>query len=189
MKEELREIPLRIRELREILDISSPEMAGRLAIEPEIYAQYESGQRDIPISTLYDVAGILGIDFTELITGESPKMDIYTVTRKGEGAAVERYPGYSYLSLAYNFIGRELEPLLVTLSPDDTPAPLVSHGGQEFNFVVEGRVKVTIGAREHILCAGDSIYFNPRVPHGQSAIDGPATFLTVIKEQGGKEKQ
>lgn len=48
--------------------------------------------------------------------------------------------------------------------------------------MLSGKVRVTIDAREHILNAGDSIYFNPRLPHGQSAVDGPATFLTVIKE-------
>ena len=182
MQQNLREIPRRIRELREILDISSFEMARRLDVSLEEYEQYESGEHDIPISALYDMANILGIDFTVLITGEAPKMNTYSVTRSGEGADVDRYPGYSYTSLAFNFIGREMEPLLVMLSPDDEPAPLVTHGGQEFNYVLSGKVRVTIDAREHILNAGDSIYFNPRLPHGQSAMDGPATFLTVIKE-------
>lgn len=73
MQQDLREIPRRIRELREILDISSFEMARRLDVSLEEYEQYESGEHDIPISALYDMANILGIDFTVLITGEAPK--------------------------------------------------------------------------------------------------------------------
>ena len=67
MRKELLEIPQRMRELREILEISSFEMANRLHISLDTYQKYESGETDIPISTLYDIAGILQIDFTELI--------------------------------------------------------------------------------------------------------------------------
>lgn len=181
MHKDLMEIPRRMRELREILEISAEEMAGRLGIPAEQYGQYEDGGADIPISTLYEVAGILRVDFTELITGESPRMDSYSITRSGRGANVDRY-GYSCASLAYNFIDRDMEPMLVTLSMSDKPAPMVSHSGQEFNYVLSGKVRVSIGARDHILSAGDSIYFDPSLPHGQSAVDGPASFLTVIKE-------
>ena len=59
---------------------------------------------------------------------------------------------------------------------------LITHGGQEFNYILSGTVKLVIGKREFVLRAGDSIYFNPAIPHGQQALDGDATFLTVINE-------
>lgn len=182
MHKDLQEIPRRIRELREILEISTEDMAKKLHLGLSEYEGFESGDSDIPIGTLFEIAGLLEIDFTELITGEAPKMDTYTVTRRGKGAQVQRYPGYNYISLAYNFIGREMEPLLVTLCADDEAAPLVTHGGQEFNFVLSGTVNVQVGGKDHILTAGDCIYFDPNLPHGQSAVEGSAAFLTVIKE-------
>ncbi len=181
MHQELMEIPHRMRELREILEISLFEMANRLNISLETYRKFESGEIDIPISTLYDIAGILQIDFTELITGETPKMDTYFITRKGHAPGIARY-GYSCTSLAHGFIGREMQPLLVSLSPSDPPQEPVSHAGQEFNYVVSGQMCVIINGREHVLSEGDCIYFNPQLPHGQRAVDGPAAFLTVIKE-------
>lgn len=181
MRKDLMEIPRRMRELREILEISLFEMASRLNIPMETYQKYENGEIDIPISTLYDIAEILQIDFTELITGEAPKMDTYFITRKNRAPSIARY-GYACASLAYNFIGREMQPLLVSLSPDDIAQDPVSHSGQEFNYVLSGNVCVTINGRDHILSEGDCIYFNPELPHGQRAVDGPATFLTVIKE-------
>jgi quercetin dioxygenase-like cupin family protein len=182
MNKELAQIPSRIKELREILEIPVNEMAEELSISEEKYLSYENGELDIPISALYAIAAKLGTDFTVLLTGESPRMNTQTVVRKGNGVKVDRYEGYSFVSLASNYIGRVMEPMLVTIEPSDKePAP-VMHGGQEFNYVVSGKVKITVGQREHILEAGDSIYFDPRVPHGQSAIDGTATFLTVILE-------
>ena len=60
-----------------------------------------------------------------------------------------------------------MQPLLVTLEPSDKPAGLITHSGQEFNLVLEGTVIVVIGDKEFTLTAGDSIYFNPTIPHGQ----------------------
>jgi transcriptional regulator with XRE-family HTH domain len=174
-------IPLRVKEMREILEISAEDVASKLGISDSEYAEIESGEKDIPISILYELAAILNVDFTTLLTGESPRMNTYSVVRGGNGAIVERYPGYDYTSLCYNFIGREMEPLLVRLTPENEAAP-VTHTGQEFNYVLSGTVCVKIGGKEHILEAGDCIYFNPAIPHAQRAVGAPATFLTVIKE-------
>jgi mannose-6-phosphate isomerase-like protein (cupin superfamily)/DNA-binding XRE family transcriptional regulator len=180
MRERLLEISGRIRELREILGRSPADIAASVGIPQETYLQYEAGTLDIPISVLYLVADRLGTDMTVLLTGESPRMDTHTVVRAGHGIDVERFPGYRYMSLAFNFINREMEPLLVSLDPDDAPAALVMHGGQEFNYVLEGTVRVTLGKKAYDLSAGDSVYFNPALPHGQQAVGGTARFLTVI---------
>ena len=144
---------------------------------------YEENRKVIPISTLNALAEILDTDFTVLLTGDAPRMAAYTLVRKGQGVHVERYPGYSFQSLAYNFKNRTMEPMLVYLEPhegeDDQPK-LVTHGGQEFNLVVEGTVKVVIGEHEFILNEGDSIYFDPSIPHGQRAVGGPVKFVTII---------
>jgi transcriptional regulator with XRE-family HTH domain len=182
MNENLILISRRIRELREILGISEDELAKRIGVDTGTYAQYESGALDIPISVLYNIAFHLGTDMTVLLTGEQPRMDTHSIVRKGHGIDIERYPGYKYSSIAFNFKNREMEPLLVTLSPDDESALPVMHGGQEFNYVLEGCVRVTIGKNSYELSEGDSIYFDPRLPHAQSAVGGKARFLTVIKE-------
>jgi transcriptional regulator with XRE-family HTH domain len=182
MNEKLARIPERIKELREILEISALDMAKDTVIPFETYSRYENGQDDIPISVLYTIANRLGIDVTVLLTGEDAKMDSAAVCRKGKGVQIERYPGYEFSSLAYNFKHRTMEPLLVQLDSSKPQAAQVSHSGQEFNYVVEGKVKVTVGKTEHILCQGDSIYFDARIPHSQSAVDGGAQFITVIQE-------
>lgn len=182
MNENLLQISSRIRELREILGISPKDLAARIGVAPDIYEQYETGQLDIPISVLYNIAFFLGTDMTVLLTGEQPRMDTHCIVRSGHGIDIERYPGYKYSSIAFNFKNREMEPLLVTLSPEDEPALPVMHNGQEFNYVLEGCVRITLGKNSYDLHSGDSIYFDPRIPHAQAAVGGTAKFLTVIKE-------
>ena len=143
MNDELLQIPKRIKELREILEISITEMAEKLNISHDEYEKYESGEKDIPVSALYAIAAALGTDCTVLMTGESPRMDSYTIVRRGDGVRVDRYSGYYIESLAFNFKNRQMEPMLVTLEEQETEPALVMHSGQEFNLVLEGKVKVT----------------------------------------------
>jgi len=182
MNEKLLQISRRIRELREILGISALDIAQNAGVPYDTYVKYEEGKLDIPISILYEIAAQLDTDLTVLLTGEAPRMDSHCIVRANNGVDIERFPGYKFSSLAYNFKNREMEPLLVSLEPDDEPAPLVIHGGQEFNYILEGCVRITLGKRVFDLNVGDSIYFDPRLPHVQAAVGGSAKFLTVINE-------
>jgi mannose-6-phosphate isomerase-like protein (cupin superfamily) len=184
MNEDPAQIPGRIKELREIMEISAMDMAADINVPLEVYQKYESGEQDIPISVLYKIAVKLGTNATVLMTGEDPRMDSAAVCRRGKGVQVERYPGYEYSSLAYNFKHRTMEPLLVHLDSSRPPATQVSHSGQEFNYVVKGKMKITVGKAEYILAEGDSIYFDAALPHSQSAADSSAQFITIIQEIG-----
>ncbi len=185
MNEALQQIPARIRELREILEISIQTMAERLHFTPAEYQELEDGKQDIPISVLYEIAALLNVDMTVLLTGDTPRMNTHTLVRHNDGVNVERFAGYSYSALAYNFINRIMEPLLVNLSPSDAEPALVMHPGQEFNYVVSGTVKIHVGKHDYVLGQGDCIYFDPNLPHSQRAVEGAATFLTVICEPKG----
>jgi quercetin dioxygenase-like cupin family protein len=63
----------------------------------------------------------------------------------------------------------------------------VRHSGQEFNYVVSGKVRVTVGTRDYDLSAGDSIYFDAQLPHAQRALEQSSPgvlsqFITIIQE-------
>ncbi|HIV02192.1 MAG TPA: cupin domain-containing protein [Candidatus Aphodoplasma excrementigallinarum] len=183
MSEEIMQVASRIKELREISGYSRHAVAKLVGVDYETYKGYEENGTDIPISVLYKLANEFGVDFTEILTGKSPKLDTYCVVRKDKGINIDRYPGYHFESLAYKFMHKMMEPLMVTVQPDDKDHKLVVHEGQEFNYVVEGTVMVEFGDESVVLEAGDSIYFDPTLPHGQKAMNGkPAKFLTVIAQ-------
>ncbi len=183
MIEQIRQIADRIRGLREIARLSVETCAQDLAIPVETYRQYESGAIDIPVSFLYQIAHKFQVELTSILTGEAPRLRVYTVTRSGKGVKVERRKDYAYQSLAFNFIDKKMEPFLITVepSPEHAPVPLNSHPGQEFEYLLEGTLKVVVGGHEVVLAAGDSIYFDSRHPHGVMAVGGgPARFVAVI---------
>ncbi len=179
----MREIGERIEGLREACDVTREDMAADLGVSLETYTAWEESGADVPISAIYHMAQRFGVEFTEILTGTAAKLNTYQVVRSGEGREVERYPGYHFEDLAFRYQNKIMQPLEVTINPSDEPAKLVTHTGQEFNLVLEGELVVVWGDREFKLNPGDSIYFNPTIPHGQRCGgDVPARFVTVIAE-------
>ena len=183
MSEELQMISERIRELRDIFGLTEEEMAADVGVDTEKYMEYESNGENIPISVLYHISQKFGVDMSEILTGEPARISTLQVCRRGKGKTIDRYPGYMFESLAPRFTHKVMEPLLVTLVPGEPAAALVSHGGQEFNLVLEGTIVIAYDDKEYVLEPGDAVYFDPTHPHGQKAVgESKARFLTVITE-------
>ncbi len=177
------EIASRLRELREASDYSVEELAEYLGIDPQTYSLYEKDGKDIPISIIYEISNKFKVDFNEIVTGTPARLNTYHIIRRGQGRPVNRNPEYHFEDLAYKYTNKIMQPLLVTLEPEEKKAQLITHSGQEFNIVLEGTVVITLGDKEFVLEEGDSIYFNPTIPHGQHCGGKTkARFLTVIAE-------
>ncbi|OQB53735.1 MAG: Cupin domain protein [Firmicutes bacterium ADurb.Bin146] len=177
------EIARRIEGIRDASGYTQEQMAKELNIDIETYKEYEKNGHNIPISVIFHIANKFNVDLSEILTGTSAKLDTYHVVKAGNGKEVDRYPGYNYTDLAFRYTKKIMQPLLVTLDPSDKPAALVSHSGQEFNYVLKGKMAFIFDSHQIILNEGDCIYFNPSHSHGQKcASDIPVVFLTVIAE-------
>jgi len=183
MEDQIRQIGERIKGLREDLEVTVEQAAAICGVGVEKYLEYEQGTVDIPVGVLHNLARRYGVELTTLLTGEDPHMRDYSLTRKGKGISVERVKAYTYQALAFSFINRKADPFLVTVEPkpEELPVSFNSHPGQEFNFMLEGRMKFFLNDKEMILEEGDSIYFNCGLPHGMKALDGrTCKFLAFI---------
>lgn len=183
MTEEIKQIANRIKGLRDIYSVSAESVAKQLNIPLDEYIRYESGSVDIPVGFMYKIAHKFGVEFSALLTGDNPKLNIYNIIRKDSGVNIERSHQYKYESLAFNFNHKKMEPFLVTVGPEtkDCPLKFGSHAGQEFNYVIEGSVKLFIDEHELILNEGDAVYFDSSYHHAMKAMnDTPARFIAVI---------
>ncbi len=183
MLERIKEIAARVRELRELSGVSDESLAARVGIPLERYRHYEEGSEDFPASILFEIAHALNVDLGVLLTGDASRMHVFTVTRAGKGIDVERRNQYEYQALAMNFIHKKAEPFLITVEPraDGAKPEVNAHPGQEFDFVIEGTLRVIISHQEIVLEAGDSLFFDSGYDHAMEAVgDRPARFLAVI---------
>ena len=150
MSEEIRQIAERLVGLRDALDLRPEDIASTCNIDLETYLGYESGEKDIPVSFLHQIAKHYGVELPALMFGYEPnrKADPFMVT---------------------------VEP-----SAPEAPFTLNTHPGQEFNLVLEGSMHLRIGEKELVLNEGDSIIFDSTRPHGMKAIDRQVKFLAII---------
>ena len=180
MSEEIRQIAERLVGLRDALDLRPEDIASTCNIDLETYLGYESGEKDIPVSFLHQIAKHYGVELPALMFGYEPRMNSYFLTRKDKGVAVERTKAYKYQSLAAGFANRKADPFMVEPSAPEAPFTLNTHPGQEFNLVLEGSMHLRIGEKELVLNEGDSIIFDSTRPHGMKAIDRQVKFLAII---------
>ncbi len=177
----------RIKRVREAAGVSLQDLADRTGYTSALLSQIENHLVSPPLGALGRIAHALGVKIGDL-WGERAR-DPYAIVRKGERRQVSRFAskegvsyGYTYESLGYGKRDRHVEPFLITLEPPTVKEPKPSvHDGEEFLFVLSGRMAVFLGDHTDVLEPGDSILYDASVPHRVScAGDEPAQVLAVI---------
>ncbi len=186
----IQEMAGRIKDLREIMGLSVPEMAKKTGVTQEEYMLCENGQSDLNFTFIYRCALAFNVDVTDIIEGHSPKLRSYTVTRLGQGQEISNAHGMTYYNLASAFQNRIADPLYVyskfSEEAQGKDIELTTHEGQECDIVVSGSLKVQVGEHSEVLHAGDSIYYNSSTPHGMIAVGGQdCVFYAIVLNPTG----
>ena len=182
---QLLDVALRIREMREIVGYTVAEMAEKTEISQEQYVEYEAGYADLPFTFMHKCAKVFGLELTELLEGHSAKLSGYAVTRKGKGMVTASEDGITIQDMAAMFRKKLATPYYVTYEYSEElqnqPIHTTTHDGQEFNLVLKGAMRIRVGEHEEVLQEGDSIFYKSSTPHGMIAVDGEdCVFLSMI---------
>jgi transcriptional regulator with XRE-family HTH domain len=160
----------RVKQVREQRGLSLKDIAQRTDIDEDMLYQIEEGSMAPPLGTVIKLAKALEMKMGYFISGDEEKA--YTIVRHHDRRVVSRFDsgkgkhyGYEYESLAPYKKDRHMEPFLVTLEPANTEAERSTHDGQEFIFVLSGKMEVRLGEEIHVLEPGDAIYYDSSVPH------------------------
>ncbi|NLL56108.1 MAG: helix-turn-helix domain-containing protein [Clostridiales bacterium] len=184
MSEQLKEMGKRLAALREIRNYTTAQMAEKTGIGEKEYIAYENGEVDFSFSFVNNAAAVLGVDVTDIMSGQSPQLSRCAVVKKGRGIHIKKNNAYDYKHLAYTFKDKKAEPFLVTVTPNDNPidkSQFNAHEGQEFNYVVAGKMDFYIGDLRYELEEGDSVYFDSGIPHFFKVKgDQNAQFIAIV---------
>lgn len=176
-------IGARIAELRQRLGITLEHLAAATGFSKGYLSKIENSHKVPPIGTLSRIAAALRTDITELLHTPTEGMDRgLSVVRATERRPVVRGGtafGYDYVSLADNRRDKRMEPFLFTFPSKIDKYVFFEHEGEEFMFVLSGRVEWQAGSHKLVLEPGDSIYFDARLPHRGRSLEGEATALVV----------
>lgn len=183
LQEQISAITERLRGLREMEELSVSQMAEAVGKTEDEYLEYETGKRELSFSFLYNCANVLGVELTDILTGEGTRLNTYSVVKKSHGLHMERRKAYKYQHLAPIFKNRKMEPFLVTVEPGDTESAVAkhSHDGQEINYITKGSMIFYIDDNEEKLEEGDLVLFDASHPHAMKALDNnECQFLAII---------
>jgi transcriptional regulator with XRE-family HTH domain len=181
----------RVRLVREEKGMTTQDVGQRTGLSSKYLDQIEADQLSPPLGVLIKIAKALDMKLGRFIsTGE---VKPFTLVRKHERRIVSRYTsaqgdqyGYTYESLAPDKKDRHMEPFMVTLVPSKARKELSTHEGQEFIYVLEGAMEVTLEDVTDVLYPGDSIYYDSVIPHlVRCHGDKEAVILAVLYEKNG----
>lgn len=185
MDTNIKDIALRIRLLREDLELSAEDMAQATGRSVEDYLAQESGENDLTFTFLSKCADALDVDVIELLTGESPHLSGYSLVRADSGLSIKRREGFEYLHKAPFFKNRLCDVFLVTApyleDEQSKDIHLSYHEGQEFDYVLSGRLRFRYEDHIEELEPGDTLLYDSSRGHGMIATGGEAcTFLALV---------
>ena len=188
------EVITRIRDMQDIKGFSDKEMAEKAEVTLEQFDEYMNGKAELPFTFVHKCALAFGLEITELLEGQSARLTSYNVTRAGMGMVTAKEEGELIQNLAPNFKKKLAEPYFVTYEYKEElqniPIHTTVHAGHEFDYIVEGSMRVRVGDHEEILNEGDSIYYASSKPHGMIAVGGKACkFLVMIMASEDEETE
>lgn len=178
----------KIKSIRETKQISSSELAERTGLAEEQIYRIENNV-DIPsLAPLIKIARALGVRLGTFLDDQDETGAV--ICRKEESAkttisfsnnAMNARTHMQYHSLSNSKADRHMEPFIIDIEEtDETNYELSSHEGEEFIFVMEGKVEIAYGKKNHVIEAGDSIYYDSIVPHHVHGYQGQAAKILAV---------
>lgn len=173
-----------VRSLRKKLGMTVNELASLAGLSAGMLSKIENGLTSPSLTTLKALALALNVPFTSLFQHFDEQRDA-TFVKAGDGLKIERRgtrAGHQYALLGHSLHKTvAVEPYMITINHASEVFPLFQHDGQEFLFVVEGRMDYHHGGRSYTMEPGDSLFFDADAPHGPENLHKlPIRFLSVI---------
>jgi XRE family transcriptional regulator, regulator of sulfur utilization len=157
----------RVKALREGLDLSLRDLAGRSGVSAPMLSQVERGETSPTLQVAARIAGGLELKLSQLLRLDEG--GAVSVVRAGEGRTGGA-DGHAYEILTPPLPGQRAEvsrhrlaPEAVTGGPGDPP--MHEAGARETAIVEAGEVALIIDGERHALTAGDSVTFDADLPH------------------------
>lgn len=150
----------RLRDLRQRSGLTLEAAARRLELSPAHLSRLETGVRRPSLPVLLQLARVYGTTVSDLL-GEPPP-ERAPVVRATRAEAVES-DGWTYRPAGGP--GRAMQALRVHVPKGAQQDVVRVHAGEEWLYVQEGTLLLTLGEAEHVLEPGDSAHFDSLTPH------------------------
>jgi quercetin dioxygenase-like cupin family protein len=163
----------KVRHMREGQNVSLEALAHKTGYAPEYLKEIEDGTVAPPVGALIQITRALSLDSSSLLSEDKRKERVQSYNK--------RTKAYSYKNLTPDAEDKHLWAYLVTLEPKrEHEMVAYQHEGEEFVFVMEGRVEILVGEEKHVIKKGGTLHFNSALKHNLKNLSSTAAKLLVV---------
>jgi quercetin dioxygenase-like cupin family protein len=166
----------KIRKARLEKKLTLDNVANETGLAVDYLKKVESGKTRPPVGALLQISKALGIDSGFFFREQESQME------QRIRAFTKRTDNYAYTTLTPGAENKHLKAFRVAIEPQqDHEGVGYQHEGEEFVYVLQGRIEITVGDHVNLLEEGESLHFNSGIRHRmRNASDGESEMLVVI---------
>ncbi len=151
----------KIKEMRNQLGLTQEELADRCELTKGYISQLENNLNSPSIATLTDILAALGSNLSAFFQEEKDEKVVFSknefIEKNSDGVLLNW--------LIPNAQKNMMEPVLVELGEGmETPLD-IPHEGEEFGYVLEGKISISLGNKRHTCKKGEAFYYEANKPH------------------------
>ncbi len=163
----------KVRAMRKKLKVDLDQLAEMTGYNVDYLEKIEEGKTPPPVGALIQISRALAVDSSTLLAED--KMEERRKSYR------KRTKAYSYKNLTPGAEDKHLWAYLVTLDPRKEHEMVVyKHEGEEFVYVLEGRVEIKVGDETTVVKKGGSTHFNSALAHNLKNLSTKQTKLLVV---------
>ena len=151
----------KIRDLRQQYNLTQEELADRCELTKGYISQLENDLTSPSIATLTDILNALGSNLSDFFREDSEEKIVFSQEEYIE----KQSDGMIWNWVIPNAQKNMMEPVLVELEPEASAPVDFPHDGEEFGYVLEGRIAIIVGGKAHTAKKGESFYFTANREH------------------------
>jgi len=173
---------VRIRRLRRRLGWTLQHLADHTGFTRSFISKIETGKTVPPAATVMKLAAALGVPAAALMEEQEGRRTVFTSAIAGKSGMVQSDKGYLFRMLAAKREDKCMQPILFEARHGRITPQKLTHGGEEFVFMLEGKMAYQVGEESFELGPGDSLYFDAEQPHELQPITRKVRFLALFSE-------
>ena len=169
----------RLRELRTQHGLTLEDVAARADIDVSTLSRLESGKRRLALDHLPRLAFALSVTTDDLLRApeaEDPRVKGASHTRNN----------VTFWPLTHNGPAGGLQAFKIRVNARRRTPPdvLPVHDGQDWMYVLSGRMRLILGERDFTIKPGEAVEFSTWTPHWFGAVDGPVEAVAIFGPHG-----
>ena len=178
LEADLVELGARLRRLRKERGWRLEDLTERTELSKAYLSRLEMGERQPSLAALFSLARAYGVPIASLFEPEPVAGDL-VVVRAGSGP-VRRGKGLLYAELSSGSWTFNVRPVRIVVPAEREEDVLYKHEGEQWLYVLSGRLRLKLGGEETTLEPGDAAHFDAEKPHRLAALDGREAELILV---------